>query len=124
VPTNKPDLSNCSITVASNDTGVVAMIARRVTIVDLAKALTRLRYIDRIVVDDTGLAGEYQFSLAPLVDISVGGQLLDAGSQLDAAAVEARLFSALREQLGLKLVPTNGPVTVMHIREIERPSEN
>jgi uncharacterized protein (TIGR03435 family) len=100
------------------------MTARRVTIAELARALTRLRYIDRIVLDDTGLAGEYQFSLTPLAGISERGQLLDAGSQLDAAAVGALFFSALRDQLGLKLVPTDGPVTVLQIREIGRPSEN
>lgn len=124
VPANKPDLTTCSITVLSGGTGVVAMTARRVTIAELATALTRLRYIDRIVLDDTGLAGEYQLSLTPLAGISERGQLLDAGSQLDAAAVGALFFSALRDQLGLKLVPTDGPVTVLQIREIGRPSEN
>jgi uncharacterized protein (TIGR03435 family) len=124
VPANKPDFTSCSIAVLFNDTGVVAITARRATIADLARALTRVRYIDRIVLDDTGLAGEYQFSLRPLAGISERGQLLDAGSQLDAGAVGALLFSALRDQLGLKLVPTDGLVTVLNVLEIAPPSEN
>jgi uncharacterized protein (TIGR03435 family) len=124
VPANKPDPTICNISVLSNDTGIVAMTARRVTIAELARALTRLRYIDRIVLDDTGLAGEYQFSVTPLAGISERGQLLDAGPQLDAGAMGALFFSALRHQLGLTLVSTDGPVTVLQIREIGRPSEN
>jgi uncharacterized protein (TIGR03435 family) len=76
------------------------------------------------VLDDTGLAGEYQFSLSPLAGLSERGQLLDADSQLDAGAAGALFFSALRDQLGLILVPTDGPITVLNILEIGRPSEN
>ena len=34
------------------------------------------------------------------------------------------LFTAVEEQLGLKLVPTKAPVQVLVIDHIERPSEN
>jgi bla regulator protein BlaR1 len=34
------------------------------------------------------------------------------------------IFTAVREQLGLRMVPTKGPVDVLVIDHIERPTEN
>jgi uncharacterized protein (TIGR03435 family) len=71
--------------------------------------------VSRIVLDKTGLAGRYDFSLRWTPD--------------DIAAVtsdsyQGSLFTALQEQLGLKLVPQKGPVNVLVIDHMERPSEN
>jgi uncharacterized protein (TIGR03435 family) len=67
----------------------------------------------RPVVDRTGLTGEYSFDLpfAP-ADAKPG----------DTAA--ASLFTALQEQLGLRLEDSRAPVEILVIDRAERPSEN
>ena len=67
------------------------------------------------IVDRTGLQGRFSFTLK-FSNAVVGG------TQDDSNAPE--LPTALQEQLGLKLVPENGPVEVVVIDHIERPSEN
>ena len=65
---------------------------------------------DRVIVDRTGLSGNYEFTLrySPREPLSDG----DAPS----------LVTALQEQLGLKLEPTRGPVEVLAIDAVERPT--
>jgi len=74
----------------------------------------------RLVVDKTGLGGAYDLSLkwAPMQATAPGG----ASPSPDADGPS--LFTAIEEQLGLKLVPTKGPGQVLVIDHIERPSEN
>jgi uncharacterized protein (TIGR03435 family) len=68
----------------------------------------------RKVVDKTGLSGEYDFTLSYLDDRrAVGGQ--EDGPSL---------FTALQEQLGLKLESQKGPVEVLVIDHADKPSEN
>ena len=67
----------------------------------------------RTVVDKTGLTGNYDIDLKWTPDDQQGTP--DAGPTL---------FTALEEQLGLKLVPAKGPVETLVIDHVERPSEN
>jgi uncharacterized protein (TIGR03435 family) len=73
--------------------------------------------VSRIVLDKTGLTGRYDFALRWTPDE------LPANTQ-PADANQGSLFTALQEQLGLKLVSQKGPVKVMVIDWLERPSEN
>lgn len=66
----------------------------------------------RAVVDETGLKGRYDFVLN---NISVGPS--PDGSTTS-------IFTALQEQLGLKLVARKAPVEVLVVNQIQRPSEN
>jgi uncharacterized protein (TIGR03435 family) len=75
-----------------------------------------LRGVDRIVVDQTGLRGRYNFVLKWS---SRMGQ-----SAADGLDEYPDIFTAVREQLGLRLVPTKGPVEVLVIDHIQRPTEN
>ncbi len=67
----------------------------------------------RIVVDKTGLTGYYDIELKWTPD-----------EDLAAGVSGPTLFTALEEQLGLKLVSNKAPVDVLVVDHVERPSEN
>jgi uncharacterized protein (TIGR03435 family) len=77
----------------------------------------------REVIDKTGLDGLYDISLTwtPLQTAAPGG---GSGTAPSPDAEGASLFTAMEEQLGLKLVPAKGQQQVLVIDHIERPSEN
>jgi uncharacterized protein (TIGR03435 family) len=79
----------------------------------------------RKVLDETGLKGNYDFSLQWMPD-RVSQQPVapprDGVSPQEFSGPS--LFSAVQEQLGLKLTPTKGPVEVLVIDHVERPTEN
>ncbi|HXE06373.1 MAG TPA: TIGR03435 family protein [Acidobacteriaceae bacterium] len=77
----------------------------------------------RTVIDKTGLSGHYDFTLtwAPPSGGDAAGVAQPATSSGDAGPA---LFTALEEQLGLKLESTKGPVDVLVIDHVERPAEN
>lgn len=78
----------------------------------------------RVVIDKTGLSGTYDFLLkwTPMEPMAPLSGLSGTARSADAEGVS--LFTAIEEQLGLKLVPTKGPGQVLVIDHIERPSEN
>jgi uncharacterized protein (TIGR03435 family) len=76
------------------------------------------RHLGRYVIDDTGLTSNYDFELRFTPD-SVSPA---ADGVQDANAPS--IFTALREQLGLRLESARGPVKVLVIDRAERPSEN
>ena len=69
--------------------------------------------VDRIVLDETGLKGKYDLTLKWTPDEERGAA--DAGPSI---------FTAVQEQLGLKLESTTGPVDTIVVDHIERPSPN
>ena len=74
-------------------------------------------FFRRPVVDRTGLTGffDIQIDLPPLQPVTT-----DAG----AAASDASVFTVLQEQLGLRVEEGRGPVDVLVIDRIERPTQN
>ena len=78
----------------------------------------------RSVIDKTGLAGKYDFTLQWTPDpggpAPFGGP--DAAPPPDPSGPS--LFTAVQEQLGLKLQSTKGPVEILVIDHVEKPSEN
>ena len=88
---------------------------------ELAHALIGL--VERTVVDRTGLTGRYDVQLTFQGEtlIGPGGALISPPR--DAAAQNLpSLFTAMQEQLGLKLEPTRGPVEVLVVERVDRPT--
>ena len=72
----------------------------------------------RIVVDKTGLTGTFDLVVEYSPDPAAPGPPPLADSNNPA------IFTALEEQLGLKLQPQRGPIEVLVIDRVERPTEN
>jgi uncharacterized protein (TIGR03435 family) len=72
-------------------------------------------FTDRPVVDQTGLAGKWNFKWTWTADESRVSPDADA---------PPGMFSAIQEQLGLKLEAVKAPADVYVIDHIERPSAN
>jgi uncharacterized protein (TIGR03435 family) len=87
------------------------------------------REVDRFVVDRTGLTGEFDYQLEWTPD-QVPQALPPFGASLrpdippPAPADGPSIFTAVQEQLGLKLESTRGPVDVLVIDHVERPTED
>jgi uncharacterized protein (TIGR03435 family) len=75
--------------------------------------------LDRPVVDRTGIAGRFDFEVRFSV---LAGRV--SASPAAAAPQGPSLFTALREQLGLKLEPVTAPIEVLVIDEVHQPTEN
>ncbi len=99
------------------------MVASNATMAEFASLMQRYVALDRPIVDHTGISGKYDFKLSWTPDPSqFNGNVPwpitnDANSAPD-------LFTAIQEQLGLKLQPIKEPTDVMVIDSVERPSEN
>lgn len=81
------------------------------------------RQVGRQVVDKTGLQGTYDFTLHWTPDRPAAGP----GGPGDAPPPDSSgpsIFTALQEQLGLKLESQKGPVEALIIDSIEKPSAN
>lgn len=71
--------------------------------------------VGRTVIDHTGLTGRYDFELHWTPDNTPADSPLAGGPSI---------FTAVQEQLGLKLEPSTAPLDVLVIDSIEKPSQN
>jgi uncharacterized protein (TIGR03435 family) len=82
------------------------------------------KYLKRPVVDKTGLTGRYDFTLHYAPDAKpyapIGGASDDAASDPTGPSI----FTAIQEQLGLKLEAKKDPLAMIAIEHVERPSGN
>ena len=97
----------------------IQLPARNATMAQFVAMLQRA-VLDRPVVDKTALSGRYDFDLEWTPDDSQ----FEGKMQIKAEnSGKPNLFAAL-QQLGLRLESTKGPVPVIVIDHVERPSEN
>jgi len=66
------------------------------------------------VINKTGLTGRYDFQLRWTAD----------GASAGATDAPPDLFTAIQEQLGLKLQAAKGPVTTLVVDHVEQPTAN
>jgi len=97
----------------------VELPARNATMTQFVAMMQRA-VADRAVVDNTGLTGRYDFQLEWTPDESQFGGNLPRSVE----STKPSLFSAIQEQLGLRLEATRGAVSALVIDRVERPSEN
>jgi uncharacterized protein (TIGR03435 family) len=127
VAKNGPTLQKTTLPEGSSSTssGDDRLTAKGVTMEEFCKVLTAdaSRDIGRVVIDKSGIAGRYDFSLKWTPQIDTGG----ANTGADGAATAdsgPSIFTAVQEQLGLKLESAKGPVQVLVIDHVEMPQEN
>ena len=87
------------------------------SIASLVKLLSN--QVGRTVIDQTGLKGDYDFKMSFSPDMSP-----PVGDSAVAEATGASIFTAVQEQLGLKLESQRGPVEVLVIDGVQKPSAN
>jgi uncharacterized protein (TIGR03435 family) len=98
----------------------VHMPARNATMSDLTYLLQRA-LLDRPVVDKTGLTGRYDFDLDWAADeTQFGGEIPTPSSDAQAPP----FFTAIQQQIGLRLEATRGNVQAFVIDQAEPPSAN
>jgi uncharacterized protein (TIGR03435 family) len=85
---------------------------------DFAWALSLISQIDRQVIDITGIEGHYDFTLA-----FEPNPVPPAGTDVP-PRLGPDIFSAVREQLGLKLESARASIRFLVIDHVERPSAN
>lgn len=115
----------CEVTMATERPGgLVRVGSRNTTMAQLAEVLSGIgsSYLsDRPLIDQTGITGtvdyqvEFTFQPSFAAPPDANQPPPDPGTTL---------MQALREQLGLKLVPTKAELRVLVIDHVERPSEN
>jgi len=105
----------------SGNAAKMTIDAKSMTMADLV-IVALFRAVDRPVLDRTGLTGMFSVHLeyAPPSAASANAPM-DAPTPVDSAP---SIFSAVQDQLGLKLTADTGPVEVLVIDHIDRPSEN
>ena len=111
----------CKVMVSSRGPSVDAEGS---TLSEFSKLLNLV--LDRPVIDKTGIAGRFDIHLEFSSDQVTPG-LLGLAPEASATASDPTgptIFTAIQEQLGLKLVSAKGPVEFLVIDHAEKPSEN
>jgi uncharacterized protein (TIGR03435 family) len=102
--------------------GLGDLHATNATMTDFTQLL-QSTVLDRPVVDQTGIEGRYDFDLKWTPDDS---QFQSFGVRIPPPGENAPppLYTAIQEQIGLKLDATKAPAEVLVIDHVEQPSEN
>lgn len=97
-----------------------SLIASSATMTELAQMLSNA--VGRTVVDKTGISGQFRINMKFAAEGTSTAQ--DGGPPPPADVDAPSIYTALQEQLGLRLDSSKGPVEVLVIDRAEKPSEN
>ncbi len=100
------------LTLGSRGKGLVMTVTKG-SMAQLANQFSNRNGVDRPVLDKTGLTGGYDYKLE-------WGDYGAANADADAVSI----FTAIQEQLGLKLEKTTAPIEVLIVDSAAKPSEN
>ena len=89
--------------------------ATHMTMESLANEIGNTFFVDRPVIDRTGLNGTYDFKIEATPEFRYNK---------DPQPEDVSVFSAIREQLGLKLDPQKANIEVLVVDHVEKPPEN
>jgi uncharacterized protein (TIGR03435 family) len=102
---------------------LVTLKATNASIADFLLEMEEI--LDKPMLDQTGLTGKFDFTLQWAPDESQLGALgMHPPSPADNAIAHPGVFTAIQEQLGLKLNALKAPAEVVVIDEVGRPSAN
>jgi uncharacterized protein (TIGR03435 family) len=124
----QPDLLPCGYTSTIPNGGNVTKTGLGVTMDQLAGGM--LASLDRPVMNRTGLTGMFDIHLVYVLDTATPAQSRLDGADSPRPAPSAMdptgpsVFAAVQKQLGLKLASDKGPVEVLVIDRVEKPSAN
>jgi uncharacterized protein (TIGR03435 family) len=105
--------------------GLGKLVVRNANMGDFTSMILQAVVLDRPVLDQTGLTGRFDFTLNWTPDDSqFGGMGAKIPPPTDAANAPPALYTAIQEQIGLKLEATKAPADVLVIDKVEKPSEN
>jgi len=86
------------------------------TSITMTRLASELSFVGRQVMDRTELPGAFEVNLQWTPEA--------AGAGAPATDNLPSIFTAMQEQLGLKLEPATGPIDVLVIKRAEKPSAN
>jgi uncharacterized protein (TIGR03435 family) len=119
-----PEGKGPSLGFTGNRGGKSSVTANKVPMKMFAEALSN--QLGRTVIDQTGLNSSYTFKMEYTPDFSMGmsKEGVPEKGESDALPDGPSIFTALTEQLGLKLESQKGPVEVVVIDHAEKPTDN
>jgi bla regulator protein BlaR1 len=114
---------DCGSLVLNNRSGSMLLGSRNITMDVLANSLSVAPLeLGRPVIDKTGLKGSFDFTLQWTAETAGPAASEPVGPPPETGGPSP--LQALRDQLGLKLESARGPVQILVVDRVERPSEN
>jgi uncharacterized protein (TIGR03435 family) len=122
---NEPKFTPCGFPRTSYKDGLTTMEVSGITMEEFAGRLP-IFPDPRPAVDRTGLTGRYDIRLSFTRELPGGIQLNGVNQPAPPPSENAgpSIFTALQEQLGLKLSPDKAPVDVLVVDSVQKPVEN